>query len=89
MIFNSRPRNIYRREFLSFPPYTYNHIGWKDGAARETFIVPPEVAADMSNMGPQDLSLGLSWLDIRPEFILCLMEVCRGFWGSSGYLQCE
>jgi hypothetical protein len=39
-------------EFTNFPPYLYDHIGWKDGAAREAFILPPEVEADRKTIGP-------------------------------------
>ncbi len=42
-----------QNEFTSYPPYTYNNVGWRDGAARELFDLPPEVAADMINFGPE------------------------------------
>ncbi len=44
-------RNYIQTEFSNFPPYLYNHIGWKDGAPRETFILPPEVETDRINDG--------------------------------------
>jgi hypothetical protein len=40
-------------EFNQFPPYEFNHIGWKDGTAREIFDLPPEVEAARINYGPK------------------------------------
>ena len=40
-------------EFANNPPYADNHVGWRDGAARELFDLPPEVAADIINFGPE------------------------------------
>ncbi len=34
-------------EFTNYAPCSYTHIGWKTGAAREAFDLPPEVVADM------------------------------------------
>jgi hypothetical protein len=49
----SQVRTYLQNEFSQFPPYKYNHIGWRDGAARDIFILPPEVEADRSDSGPE------------------------------------
>ncbi|CAG0937088.1 Serine/threonine-protein kinase AfsK [Thermoflexales bacterium] len=38
-----------QNEFNTYSPCAYTHIGWKTGAAREAFDLPPEVTADMPN----------------------------------------
>jgi hypothetical protein len=45
-------RTYLQNEFSQFSPDEYEHIGWRDGAAREIFTLPPEVEADMGNFGP-------------------------------------
>lgn len=45
-------RTYLQNEFADYPPYQYVHIGWQDGAAREAFDLPPEVAADLVNHPP-------------------------------------
>jgi len=32
-----------KNEFNKYPPYQYNHIGWRDGARREIFDTPEEI----------------------------------------------
>lgn len=46
-------KSYLQSEFTSYPPYDYNHIGWRDGAAREIFDLPPEVDADRDNYPPE------------------------------------
>lgn len=41
------------REEAAYPPYKYDHIGWRDGGGREAFDLPPEVEADRVNHSPQ------------------------------------
>jgi hypothetical protein len=48
-------------EFTAYPPYQYNHIGWRDGAAREAFDMPPEVAAALGNLPPEEGIAGFVW----------------------------
>lgn len=38
-----------QNEYAAYPPYTYTHIGWKDGASRQIFDLPPEVEEDRVN----------------------------------------
>ena len=42
-----------QNEFKAYPPYQFNHIGYRDGTARELYDLPPEVEADMANFGPR------------------------------------
>jgi len=42
-------KSYLQNEYATYPPYTYIHIGWKDGAAREIFDLPPEVESDRVN----------------------------------------
>lgn len=37
-------RQYLQKEYASFPPYKYSHIGFKDGAPREPFDYPPSTA---------------------------------------------
>jgi hypothetical protein len=48
-------------EFKAYPPYLYNHIGWRDGAAREAFTLPPEVTAARKLFPPQEGLSGFVW----------------------------
>jgi hypothetical protein len=48
-------------EFSANPPYQYNHIGWRDGAAREAFDLPPEVAGALVNLPPEPGIVGFVW----------------------------
>ncbi len=44
-------RTYLQSEYANYPPYQYNHMGWTNGAAREAYITPPEIAAAMG--GPE------------------------------------
>lgn len=37
------------------------HVGWRDGAARETYDTPPEIQARMANFGPKTAIYGSTW----------------------------
>jgi outer membrane protein assembly factor BamB len=45
-------RTYMQNEYTKYPPQTYAHIGWRDGAPREPYDLPPEVEADRSSFGP-------------------------------------
>jgi hypothetical protein len=49
----SQTRVYLQNEFADYPPYEYNHIGWRDGASREAFDRPPEVIAASAGSGPR------------------------------------
>jgi hypothetical protein len=40
-----------QNEFNAYPPSQVTHVGWKDGAPREAFDLPPEVESDRANYG--------------------------------------
>jgi hypothetical protein len=50
-----------QNEFTAYPPHQYNHIGWQDGAARESFDLPPEVAGALINLTPEPGTTGFVW----------------------------
>ena len=54
-------RDYVRSEFTSYPPYQYNHIGWRDGASREAFEIPPEVASSMADHSPETQNYNFHW----------------------------
>ncbi len=70
-------------EFINFPPYDYDHIGWKDGAARETFIVPPEVEADMLTFGPGTYHYGFDGWQLAPNSFYALWKYALTFDGTA------
>ena len=45
-------RAYLQSEFASYAPYNVIHVGWRDGANREAFDLPPDVAADLANHPP-------------------------------------
>ena len=40
-------------EFVTYSPFQYTHIGWRDGAPREPYELPQEVEADRINHPPE------------------------------------
>jgi hypothetical protein len=60
---NMQPQvNAYlQAEFNAYPPYRYDHIGWRDGAAREAFDLPPEMEGARINFPPQEGLSGFVW----------------------------
>ena len=57
----SRVRTYLQDEMRNYPPYRYNHIGWRDGAAREAFDLPPEVESARLTSGPQQENFLSTW----------------------------
>jgi hypothetical protein len=39
-------RTYLQSEYAAYPPYEYTHIGWREGASRQAFDLPPEVESD-------------------------------------------
>jgi hypothetical protein len=68
-------------EFKNFPPYEYEHIGWK-GAAREAFLLPPEVESDMNNMGPESGTFGFEGWEFSPFSFYALWKYAEEFGGA-------
>jgi len=46
-------RAYIRTEFEAYPLHRFAHIGWRDGAPREIFDLPPEAMAKLAAFGPQ------------------------------------
>jgi outer membrane protein assembly factor BamB len=70
-----------KNEFKMFPPYSYEHIGWK-GAAREAFLLPPEVESDMQNMGPEEGTFGFAGWEFSPFSFYALWKYAEEFGGA-------
>lgn len=47
-----RTRSYLQSEFAAYPPYGAIHVGWRDGANRDDFIYPPDIANDFANYPP-------------------------------------
>lgn len=87
-------RAYLQNEFADYPPYQYNSVGWTNGAQRETFITPPEIAAAMG--GPQATNFGLkngggwngegAW-GRNPFGWYALWKYAEEFGGASGILS--
>jgi outer membrane protein assembly factor BamB len=75
-------KDYIQTEFINFPPYLYNHIGWKDGAPRETFILPPEVAAQMQKLGPQTYHYDYPGWQLAPNSFYALWKYATVFGGA-------
>jgi hypothetical protein len=60
-------------EIEAYPPYRYNHIGWQEGAAREAFDLPPEVAGALDNFAPTEGIDGFAW-GINPYSLYALWQ---------------
>jgi hypothetical protein len=60
---NMRPqvKAYLQAEFNAYPPYLYNHIGWRDGAPREAFDLPPEVSDALPRLLPEVGISGFVW----------------------------
>lgn len=41
-VLQEKAKAYLEKEFAAYPPYRYTHVGWKDGAPREVFPLPPE-----------------------------------------------
>lgn len=47
-------RTYLQNEYAGYLPYQVTHIGFRDGASREAFDLPPEVEADRATFGPSE-----------------------------------
>ena len=76
-------RDYIESEFTAFPPYIYDHIGWKDGAAREIFDLPPETAADLVNYPPSPANNSFQGWDLAPHSFYAMWKYAEEFGGAS------
>lgn len=75
-------RSYVRAEFNAFPPYEYAHIGWRDGAARELFDLPPEVEAERLNFTPRKQAQGFEGWRYAPHQFYALWKYAEEFGGA-------
>lgn len=75
-------RDYIRAEFQAFPPYQYNHIGWKDGAAREAFSLPPEAEADRASYPPVSQATKFDGWSFAPHSFYALWKYAATFGGA-------
>lgn len=65
-------------EFEDYPPYLFTHIGWKDGTAREDYILPPEIEAGMEKLRPKNRA-GFSGWSFNPTNFYALWKYAEVF----------
>lgn len=73
-------------ELAAYPPYEINHVGWRDGAARETFALPPEVEANLNNHPPQPNAQGFAW-KVNPFSFYVLWKYAEQFGQAEALFQ--
>jgi outer membrane protein assembly factor BamB len=66
-------------EYNAFKPYQYNHIGWNTGAAREPYLLPPEVSAAMANYGPKEKNNNFDGWEFAPHQFYALWKYAELF----------
>ncbi len=70
-----------QQEVQTYPLEDTKHIGWKDGAAREYFDLPPEAEAERSNFPPCNSSCGdgYSGWPLPPQNFYAMWMVAQEF----------
>ena len=80
----TRTRVYLQSEFSKYPPYKYTHIGWRDGAPREVFYLPPEVEADRLKFGPQTEVFGFEGWSFNPIGFYAMWKYAQVFGNAKG-----
>lgn len=78
-------RAYLQAEYAAYPPLSVNHVGWKVGANRQAYDVPPEVEADMANLPANRYSLefpGWPGQTIPPFTFYALWKYAQEFGGA-------
>jgi hypothetical protein len=75
-------KSYIQSEFNAYPPYLYNHIGWKDGAGREAFDLPPETIVDLINYSPRNTKLGYPGWRYAPHQFYAMWKYAEVFGGA-------
>jgi hypothetical protein len=75
----SRVRDYLNSEFQAYPIYRYNHIGWEEGQARESFETPPEVAAAMSDKSPENRIFNFDGWKFNPYAFYAMWKYAQVF----------
>lgn len=73
----TQTRTYLQNEFITFPPYMYNHIGWKDGINREIFDLPPEVQANLDDSPPQPVNYVFEGWRLAPQTFYSLWKYAQ------------
>ena len=72
-------RSYIRSEFEAYPPYQYNHIGYRDGAARDDFLMPPDIDQSRKGYGPQQTNYEFSAWKINPYAFYAMWKYAAEF----------
>ena len=78
-------RAYLQTEFAAYSPLSINHVGWKNGADRQPYDLPPEVAADMTNLpaGKYPIEFpGWSGQAVPPFTFYALWKYAQEFGGA-------
>jgi hypothetical protein len=75
----TQARAYIQSEFNAYPPYQYNHIGWRDGAPREAFILPPEVQEDLVNYPPETTNYIFDAWNLAPQNFYAMWKYAQTF----------
>ncbi|MGA2617243.1 MAG: PQQ-binding-like beta-propeller repeat protein [Thermoguttaceae bacterium] len=82
----ARTKDYLRREFETYPPDKYAHVGWQ-GVAREAADVPPEMVEAMTRLGPQAQSRGGKYWTFPPQANYALYQYTRVFGNAKELLS--
>ncbi|MCA9901387.1 MAG: PQQ-like beta-propeller repeat protein [Ardenticatenaceae bacterium] len=87
-------RTYLQNEYANFPPYQYNHTGWNNGAAREAYTMPPEIAAALGGPETKNFTLlnsggwnGEGAWGRNPFAWYALWKYAEEFGGANGILS--
>ena len=79
-------RTYIQTEYAAYPPLNITHIGWKNGANRQAFSLPPELESDAANL-PAQLNYGnfAGWPSgsIPPFTFYALWKYAQTFGGGA------
>ena len=75
-----------QNEFNAYPPYQINHVGWRDGAARDDFLPLPEVETDRTNFPPESQNNRFVW-QRNPYHFYVLWKYAEQFGDALGLYQ--
>ncbi|MCL5411308.1 MAG: PQQ-binding-like beta-propeller repeat protein [Patescibacteria group bacterium] len=80
-------RTYIQNEYTSYPPYNIIHVGWRDGANRNSLDLPPETITAMSSYGPKDYNSASSmWAknwNFLPYNFFALSQYADTFGGTA------
>lgn len=71
-----------QREFNAYLPYSYNHIGWRDGISRTPFDFPPEVENARLNAAPSAANYSFIGWRLNPNTFYVLWKYANVFGGA-------